>query len=169
MWLGEKFNLIKCRFLGTFVLSWIFTVFSVLMQGKAADCHGWLECMIRVIKMSRYLDAFCQSEAYTIKAQKLPLFILSSSSETRARKNSWRAIFSYFISFHFISFHFILFYSSTSSLSESDYVHHVFSVVPALLALGGSLMVLLFRPPSCRTKRGWYGFKPSVQLCLIIS
>ncbi|CAH3186187.1 unnamed protein product, partial [Porites evermanni] len=42
---------------------------------------------------------------------------------------------------------------STSSLSESDYVHHVFSVVPALLALAGSLMVLLFRPPSCRTKR----------------
>ncbi|CAH3042573.1 unnamed protein product [Porites lobata] len=42
---------------------------------------------------------------------------------------------------------------STSSLSESDYVHHVFSVVPALLALAGSLMVLFFRPPSCRTKR----------------
>ena len=84
-----------------------------------------------------------------------------SSSETRARKNAWRAIFSYFF--------FIFFYSSTSSLSESDYVQHVFSLVPALLALAGSLMVLFFRLPSCRTKRGWYRFKLSMQLCLIIS
>ena len=118
---------------------------------------------------------------HILKGPKAAPFYSQFVSETRARKNAWRAIFSYFIlfyfilfyfvsfhfiSFHFISFHFILFYfilfySSTSSLSESDYVHHVFSVVPALLALGGSLMVLFFRPPSCRTKRGWYGFKAS--------
>ena len=122
------------------------------MQGKAADYHGWLECMIRVIKMSRYLDAFCQSEAYTKRPKSCPfLFLVRQAKRAQEKTPGERFLV---ISFHFISFPFLLFYSSTSSLSESDYVHHVFSVVPALLALGGSLMVLFFRPPSCRTKRG---------------
>ena len=164
MWLGEKFNLIKCQFLGTFGSGKIFTVFSVLMQGKAADYHGWLECMIRVIKMSRYLDEFCQSEAYTKRPKSCPFLFLVRQATRAQEKTPGRAIFSYLFLFYFI-----LFYSSTSSLSESDYVHHVFSIVPALLALAGSLMVLFFRPPSCRTKRGWYRFKLSMQLCLIIS
>ena len=108
--------------------------------------------MIWVIKMSRYLDASKLSFLrHILKA--VPFY--SQFVKLNARKKKC-------LEGDFQLFIIILFYySSTSSLSESDYVHHVFSVVPALLALAGSLMVLFFRPPSCRTKRGWYGFKAS--------
>ena len=101
--------------------------------------------MIWVIKMSRYLDASLSFLRHILKAA--PFY--SQFVKQKARKKKC-------LEGDFQLFIIILFYSSTSKLSESDYVHHVFSVVPALLALAGSLMVLFFRPPSCRTKRGWY-------------
>ena len=106
MWLGEKFNLIKCQFLGTFGSGKIFTVFSVLMQGKAADYHGWLECMIRVIKMSRYLDAFCQSKAYTKRPKSCPfLFLVRQAKRAQEKTPGGRflVILFYFILFYFIA------------------------------------------------------------------
>ena len=78
------------------------------MQGKAADCHGWLECMIRVIKMSRYLDAFCQSEAYTKRPKSCPfLFLVRQANRAQEKTPGERFLV---ISFHFISFHFLFFY-----------------------------------------------------------
>ena len=40
-----------------------------------------------------------------------------------------------------------------SNLSESDYVRHVFSMIPALLALAASLVILFLRLPSCSSRR----------------
>ena len=98
------------------------------MEGKAADYHGWLECMIRVIKMSRYLDAFCQSEAYTKRPKSCPFLFLVRQAKRAQEKTPGerflvilfyfilfyfillRFISFHFISFHFISFHFISFY-----------------------------------------------------------
>ena len=106
--------------------------------------------MIWVIKMSRYLDASLSFLRHIPEA--VPFYSQFVKPNER-KKKCLEGDFQLFI--------IILFYSSTSNLSKGDYVQHVFSVVPALLALAGSLMVLFFRPPSCRTKRGWYGFKAS--------
>ena len=52
---------------------------------------------------------------------------------------------------HFI---FIFLCSCQSNLSESDSVRHVLSMIPALLALAGSLVILFLRLPSCSSRRG---------------
>ena len=48
---------------------------------------------------------------------------------------------------------FILLCSSQSNLTESDYVRHVLSMIPALLTLAGSLVILFLRLPSCSSRR----------------
>ena len=64
--------------------------------------------------------------------------------------------------FSCVSFLKIYFLNACSSVSSaSDYVRHVFSIVPAILALAGSLMVLVLQSSSlcCSTVReGWYQF-----------
>ena len=49
---------------------------------------------------------------------------------------------------------FILLCSSQSNLTESDYVRHVLSMIPALLTLAGSQVILFLRLPSCSSTRG---------------
>ena len=59
------------------------------------------------------------------------------------------------VSFNFIS---LYFFSSSSGLSESEYVRYVFFMVPGLLTLIGSLMVLVSNPSNlclCSAKGGW--------------
>ena len=47
-------------------------------------------------------------------------------------------------------------FSSESNASKSNYVRHVFSMVPGILALAGSLVVLFFQTSMLRsTIRGW--------------
>ena len=48
----------------------------------------------------------------------------------------------------------LLLCGSQSNLSESDYVWHMLSMIPALLALAGSLVILFLRLPSCSSRRG---------------
>ena len=65
-------------------------------------------------------------------------------------------------------FNFLVFFSSSSGLSESEYVRYVFFMVPGLLTLTGSLMVLVSNPSNscfCSAKGGWC-YVCSATLCI---